>query len=88
MRGLVTSAMMSMQATSTRMRWPYSVKISRPEVLTEAYTRPMMPKGAKLMTQRTALETASEMAVNTSLVRSPAARKAMPSTTAQARMPT
>ena len=84
----MTSAMMSMQATSTRMRWPYSVKISRPEVLTEAYTRPRMPKGARLMTQRTAFDTASEIAVNTSLVRSPEALRAMPSTTAQARMPT
>ncbi len=87
MRGLVTRAMNSMQPTSTKMMRPYSTKMSRPEVATELYTRPRMPKGAQAMTHRTTLDTASDTAVNRSLVFCLAERRAMPSTTAQARMP-
>ena len=35
-------------------------------VLTEVYTRPMMPNGAREMIQRTTCETASEIEANTS----------------------
>lgn len=46
-----------------------------------------MPKGASEITQRTTCDTASDTLANTSFVLCDAARSAMPSTTAQARMP-
>ncbi len=85
--GFVTNAMNSMQPTSTRTSCPYSVKISGPFWDTDVYTSPRMPKGARPMTQRTTVPTASAMLENTSFVVALAARRAMPSTTAQARMP-
>ena len=85
--GFVTNAMNSMQPTSTSRSWPYSVNISRPFALTVVYTRPKMPKGASEITQRTTCDTALDTLANTSFVLCDAARSAMPSTTAQARMP-
>ena len=47
---------------------PYWVKMDRPLLDTLVYTRPMMPKGARLMIQRTIWETASAVLARNSLV--------------------
>ena len=65
--GLATSAMTSMQPTSTRMSLPYSKKISGPLSDSVVYTRPITPNGAQAMIHRTMVVTASEMALKTSL---------------------
>ena len=85
--GFTTNAMNSMQPTSTSRSWPYSVKISMPFVDTAVNTKPMMPKGARLMIQCTTWPMASATLWNTSFVAAFAARSATPSMTAQARMP-
>ena len=85
--GFVTNATAAMDASSTTSSMPYSVKISRPFVPTDVYTKPRMPNGAREMIQRTTCDTASEMAENTSFTPSFAWRRAMPSKMAQAKMP-
>ena len=87
MTGLTTSAENSMQPTSRSSSLPYSVKMARPLVDTAVNTRPRMPKGARLMTKRTAFVTASEASARKRLVESAAPLNAKPSTMAQNRMP-
>ncbi len=54
-----TSTMSSMVPTSSNSRLPYRVNASRPFSDTLVNTRPMMPNGARLMTQRITWETPS-----------------------------
>ncbi len=84
----MTNVTNSMHETRTRISIPYSEKISMPLVDTAVYTRPMIPKGAKLMISLT-------MSV-TSVLRSPTmsfvdaeqyALMSNPLSTAQNRMP-
>ena len=63
------------------------MKISGPLSESAVYTKPATPNGAQVMIHRTTVVTASEMALNTSLELSLAERKAMPMSTAHARMP-
>ena len=85
--GLTTSAEKSMQPTSSRRSFPYVVKIERPLVETLSKTIPQIPNGAKLMIQRTAVDTASEMSFRACFVVSLAFLDARPRTTAQKRIP-
>ena len=55
--GLMTRAISSMVPTSNSNRRPYCVKMDRPLLATLVKTRPMMPNGARLMIQRTMVET-------------------------------
>ena len=87
MMGLTTSAATSMQPTRMSRSLPYSVKMARPLVETAENTRPRIPKGARLITKRTALVTASDASARNFLVVSDAALNAKPSTIAQNRMP-
>ena len=59
----------------------------KPVVDTVVYTRPMMPKGAQLMTQRMAVDRHSARSDRTFLVGSLAWLMARPKTTAHSRMP-
>ncbi len=54
-----TSTMSSMVPTSRSSRLPYLVNADRPLSATLVNTRPMMPNGARLMTQRITWDTAS-----------------------------
>ena len=87
MMGLTTRAAKSMQPTRMSRSLPYSVKMARPLVDTAENTRPRMPNGARLMTKRTALVTASEASARNFLVVSDAPLNVKPSTMAQNRTP-
>ena len=87
MTGLTTSAANSMQPTRMSRSLPYSVKMARPLVETAVNTRPRIPKGARLITKRTALVTASEASDRNFLVVSDAPLNMKPRTTAQNRTP-
>jgi len=88
MKGETISAMNSMVPTSSASSLPYWVKMARPLPETLVYTRPMMPKGARLMIQRTIWETASAVLARKTLVLSaPMFFMAMPNIQAQNRMP-
>ncbi len=63
------------------------MKEEKPVSDTVVNTRPRMPKGAQLMTQRMAVERASDRSPSTCLVRSEASRRAMPKTTAHSSTP-
>ena len=87
-KGETTSAIKSMVPTSRSSSLPYWVKMDRPLLDTLVYTRPMMPKGARLMIQRTIWETASAVFARNSLVLSaPYFFMARPNRQAQNRMP-
>ena len=67
---------------------PYWVKMARPLPTTLLYTRPMMPKGARLMIQRTIWDTASAVSDrNFRVVTEPMPFMARPNIQAQNRMP-
>ena len=86
--GLMTRAISSMVPTSNSNRRPYCVKMDRPLLATLVKTRPMMPNGARLMTQRTICETASEVSDKNFLVPSMAMLfMAKPNRQAHIRMP-
>ena len=85
--GLTTSAVNSMQPTSSPSSFPYVVKMASPLSETFVNTIPQIPNGARLMIHRTAFETASEMSFNACLVVGEAAFVASPRTTAQKRIP-
>ena len=88
MSGETMSAMKSMVPTSRASSLPYWVKMDRPLLETLEYTRPMMPNGARLMIQRTILETASAVLERKTLVLSaPIFFMARPNRQAQNRMP-
>ena len=87
MMGLTTRAANSMQPTRMSSSLPYSLKMARPLVETAVNTRPRMPKGARLITKRTALVTASEASDRNFFVVSDAPLNMKPSTTAQNRTP-
>jgi len=82
------SAMSSIVPTSNSSRRPYWVKMDRPLSATLVNTRPMMPKGAMLMTQRTMVETASAvLAIKFLVVSLPRRFIARPNRQAHIRMP-
>ena len=84
----MTSAISSMVPTRSTSSLPYWVKMAMPLPTTLAYTRPIMPKGARLMTQRTIWETVSAMsAINCLVVSEPMPFIARPNRQAQKRMP-
>ena len=88
MNGETTNAMKSMVPTSRASSLPYWVKMDRPLFTTLVYTRPMMPKGARLMIQRTIWDTASAVLARKTLVLSaPYFFIARPNRQAQNRMP-
>ena len=70
MMGLMMSAMKSIVPTSRSRSLPYCVKIARPLLTTLVNTRPMMPNGARLMIQRTMVETASDTLLRKTFVES------------------
>ena len=70
MMGLMTNAMKSIVPTKSSRSLPYWVKIARPLLTTFVNTRPMMPNGARLMIQRTMVETASDTLLRKTFVES------------------
>ena len=58
-KGLRTRVLKSIHPTSTRISFPYVEKISSPFSETAVNTRPMMPKGANWIIQRTVRATTS-----------------------------
>ena len=77
-----------MVPTSRASSLPYWVKMARPLPETLVYTRPMMPKGARLMIQRTIWDTASAvLAIKVLVLSEPMPFMAMPNMQAQNRMP-
>ena len=88
MNGETMRAMNSMVPTSRASSLPYWVKMARPLPETLVYTRPMMPKGARLMIQRTIWDTASAvLAIKILVLSEPMPFMAMPNMQAQNRMP-
>ena len=86
--GLMTSAINNIVPTKSSSKRPYWVKMDKPLPDTLVYTRPMMPKGARLMTQRTMLLTASAVSAKKALVVSPASCfMARPNRHAHSKMP-
>ena len=87
-KGETMNAMKSMVPTSRASSLPYWVKMARPLPATLVYTRPIMPKGARLMIQRTTCDTASAVSARNFLVVSePMFFMARPNMQAQNRMP-
>lgn len=86
MIALIPSDVRSIVHTSRATSWPYCLKIASPLVETALNTRPMIPNGAQLMTQRTTTESALARSAKKAFVPGPAAFRASPTTTAQNRM--
>ena len=85
--GLMIKATTAILPTRTAISFPYSTSAPSPCSEMVPKIRPMIPKGAQLITHCTATETASEISSRAFFVPGPAFLRATPKMMAHARMP-